>query len=905
VGSAPAGATPAAPLPDAETPGRRPGGVLDPRALPTDMGVRFLLLVASVVSASLYLFEALWFVLRGRVFSARVLECGAGVDSLTAGSVADTSAALQSQAACRAQLSLEQSLFAAAGASAVLAVAYAGYLLLPRWRERRSRLEALDPVDGAALHDEVGRLGREADLARTPQVTVDATNTRVQGFVYGTGRRPRLAVTGGLAVLQVLDPPGFRAVLRHEVAHLANRDVPWTYFTVAVWWSFVAVALAPVVVLFAVSDPQYVLRLGWRTALLSALVLLVRNSVLRTREVYADARAAAAADGAAADLDRVLAAQPAGTGSRPSLLGSLLRRHPAAGERRALLADPDGLFRADLFTALAAGVAVGTTFHSVQSASALVLPAWAAVWVSALAVAPLGAAMLCVPAWRCALRSAARDVPARSAGSVGAGMGVGLALGPWLSFESATGGLIGGWPGAAGLALWAAGTVACVALLASYAENAAACAVEAAMRRPSPWATLAPHALATGAAVAAVLVFGHVTLLYLTGFGARTGLSAWPLWAHLPSVTTPWNTPAPALVVVGLLVAAPLVAYAARPRTTPGTTPAPASWPWRGEAPAALPPAARPDLAPVAVLGVVTGVVAALGHVAARVAGAAAVQDDVLGSDVYRASLGQGTVALLSAAAVVASGAGALLLPRRWSPLGILGGVCALGTGAALTEATFVAAGCGLLPRVGPADCAGPRGGELAVLVGQPAGFAVLVAALTVAGVGALRRSDGRTPSPSRPGPLRLVAALGLSVLLTGTAGAALAGYVARTQVTTVAGPGYEVDLPAVWRSGGRGEGGAPVLITLDQRVRVAVIPVDAVAPPAPGAPTLLVGGVRAHLAARESRDHLELVAFDLTAPPGSYRVVLVGAPDALAAATAEELPLLLRAVRWTPPGAR
>src|SRR5205823_4879351 len=102
------------------------------------------------------------------------------------------------------------------------------------------------------------------------------------------------------------DPAAFRAVVLHELAHLRNRDVDVTYLTIAIWRSFVALAVLPLVLLLlhpslfatplrwrlAELSPSLLLRAGVAMLVLAGLVYLTRNAVLRTRELYADARTA-------------------------------------------------------------------------------------------------------------------------------------------------------------------------------------------------------------------------------------------------------------------------------------------------------------------------------------------------------------------------------------------------------------------------------------------------------------------------------------------------------------------------------------------------------------------------------------------------------------------------------------
>jgi len=87
--------------------------------------------------------------------------------------------------------------------------------------------------------------------------------------------------------------PVFRAIMRHELAHLRNGDIDKTYFSVAIWWAFVITALVPFAasfvrpfaVSFIFQDLTLYLNIILRVLALTALVLLMRNAVLRAREI--------------------------------------------------------------------------------------------------------------------------------------------------------------------------------------------------------------------------------------------------------------------------------------------------------------------------------------------------------------------------------------------------------------------------------------------------------------------------------------------------------------------------------------------------------------------------------------------------------------------------------------------
>ena len=124
---------------------------LRPGALPSDTSLRFALVLAAVVAASLYLFQAMWFLIRGRTFLDVVVACmdRAGTDQVVTSEAFD--ALLGRGEACRADVSREQAGAVLLGVLAVLVVAWALYRTWPGWRERRRHLVALDDPESALL----------------------------------------------------------------------------------------------------------------------------------------------------------------------------------------------------------------------------------------------------------------------------------------------------------------------------------------------------------------------------------------------------------------------------------------------------------------------------------------------------------------------------------------------------------------------------------------------------------------------------------------------------------------------------------------------------------------------------------------------------------------------------------
>ena len=227
------------------------------------------------------------------------------------------------------------------------------------WITRRRKLQPLTAADAPAVVEEVAELAREQELD-PPRLFWNPLDASAGGLAFGHPGRYSVAIGGGLVVKQVADPPAFRAVVRHELAHIRNRDVGITYFTLAVWYAFLLVAVVPFIV--TLLGDALLPNVMWRLAVLALLVYLTRNAVLRSREVYADLRASVP-DGPGGALRRVLAALP-----RPKTdpLTGVRSAHPDPARRLAALDDTRPLFPLGAVVAFAAGLTATIAFDSVK-----------------------------------------------------------------------------------------------------------------------------------------------------------------------------------------------------------------------------------------------------------------------------------------------------------------------------------------------------------------------------------------------------------------------------------------------------------------------------------------------------------------------------------------------------------
>ena len=131
-----------------------------------------------------------------------------------------------------------------------------------------------------------------AGLRREPQLLIDPFRDLPAGRVFGAFGRYRLRLNIG--VLRGGDE-GSRerraAVVRHELAHLQNRDVDVTGIAVAAGRVLIVLVTLPLVVLAVVRNATGMVDILWRVGVLIPLVALVRAAVIRSREHYADVRA--------------------------------------------------------------------------------------------------------------------------------------------------------------------------------------------------------------------------------------------------------------------------------------------------------------------------------------------------------------------------------------------------------------------------------------------------------------------------------------------------------------------------------------------------------------------------------------------------------------------------------------
>lgn len=400
----------------------------DPFHFPSDTDFRFALLIAVVAAASLFIFRWLYHGSRygGGRFAQAVEQCFGTARPEPAVGLEEFFAASGGTQACMAPINLEIGLWMVAGVLALFAVALLLYWLTPHWIIRRAGYEPLTREDAPQVLGYLRELCVRHQVHPKPGFLWNPLDPSLGGLAFGRWGRYYVALTGGLVTTFFIDRTRFDTVILHELSHFKNRDVDKTYWSVAVWRAFLLVALLPLMADMLDNPIAEMLRIGWRVAALATVVYLVRNAVLRARELFADARMGQLF-GDRAELVAAFASILGSTGRRRI---RLLATHPSPERRLQTLNDPGRLLRFSPWDAGVAGIGGALVFaslHSLLSSLAYgtnqpLLPAiGAGLLVGVLAVGIVGLGL-----WRETYAARVGLIEAAQPGLLGLAFGLGL-----------------------------------------------------------------------------------------------------------------------------------------------------------------------------------------------------------------------------------------------------------------------------------------------------------------------------------------------------------------------------------------------------------------------------------------------------------------------------------------------
>lgn len=431
---------------------------LNPFSFPSDTDLRFILLIVCVLGASLWIYNlGLWRTKEDfLVVATTMINCEKSSGMRTAmGEIAsgnpkgegDFAVSSKAYAKCIAPINLRETSRMLGGVALLLIVAAAIYLVFPIWKRKRKRLVPLPLEDMPEVKAELRSLCNQAELKRLPQFLWNPFNPVIEGLAFGRRGRYAVAITGGLVKQAYVNPPVFRAVIRHELAHLRNGDIDKTYFTIAIWWAFVITALVPFIAYLmphsltglVLADFTSLLDAGLRVLALTALVLLMRNAVLRSRELYADGRASIW-EGPNGALVHVLESLPQSRYNHSWKILQYLQTHPEPWTRRALLRDSEPLLQIGFLDALGAGIAAAIAFYGLDQlvtslADSFQISIEPGV-LAGLVFGGLAAGVVGSGLWRATCASLLQGRTAPRVGWIALGMLCGIIIGQILSLSS-------------------------------------------------------------------------------------------------------------------------------------------------------------------------------------------------------------------------------------------------------------------------------------------------------------------------------------------------------------------------------------------------------------------------------------------------------------------------------------
>ncbi|MFF0477862.1 M48 family metalloprotease [Streptomyces sp. NPDC004284] len=412
----------------------RPG----PFTLPSGTSVRFALLIAAMAAVSAILVNGTSSVLLSAVRWEEVLEysdCYARATEEAArerGSDTDIRIPTELDMGDCEDPRAGASHLVTAGVSVVLLLALLGaYAGLPRRRTRRRGYRPLTgmPELSAYLAGLLGGSGVRAQVV----FLAEPLNPAVHALAFGRLGRRRVALSGGLLTLYSLDREAFRSIVLHELAHIRNRDLDIAFLTLILWRASMpalgalTVVGAPAALLLGPALAGSVLAFAAEILLLAALVTLLKNAVLRSRELYADARVVEW-EGSPDGLRRLFEALPAEWAGKGGGHG-LLSVHPPLARRARALADRGVLYEIGFWDMWAVGAAGAFLYDKVRlgpigggSQTGPVTELTALILSGSLLVGAAGTVL-----WQTAAHAPGSLTPARlRRAGLGLGLGVGV-----------------------------------------------------------------------------------------------------------------------------------------------------------------------------------------------------------------------------------------------------------------------------------------------------------------------------------------------------------------------------------------------------------------------------------------------------------------------------------------------
>jgi hypothetical protein len=496
---------------------------------PSPTTSRYVILAAALLASGLFVGNWAHNQLRGDQWLRTVLACQIGRTPTS--DLQEQLRAEKEFEGCTADVERTRAGFALGGMVVAGGAAAVVMFVAPVVVVRRRRLRRAGPALAGAV-ERFGELAREAGIEQHVRPLVGTARQR-DAFSFGSPGRYRVALPPAVAV-RWRDARLFDPLVRHELAHVRQRDVSLAWLTRSVWYALVPILALPAVAALVDGDRSLLGDYLWRAALLGGVVALLSAALLRSREYVADLRAARWQGDPAAVEAVVGTARP----GPPDAFHRLLAKHPSPGHRVDVLRSPGLLVRSGFLDGLVGAFLGGLTVPLVVSGLSPLLSAstdaTASYLVASLVLGPVLGASVGLAVWRDALFARVTgDDPA--AGGVACGVGIGLVGGQAVSLGGTTTGLSAGFGHPAWLLVSAVAGVGVTIMSAGLAQLWTDAAPRLASQRAC-WVA----ALVVNAVLFTVLLWS-TSLFQVAADGGGWALGRSELTLHLASWPMFWT----------------------------------------------------------------------------------------------------------------------------------------------------------------------------------------------------------------------------------------------------------------------------------------------------------------------------------------------------------------------------
>jgi Zn-dependent protease with chaperone function len=424
---------------------------LNPFLFSPDTNFRFILLVVSVLGASLFVYYSLYSQLYQQQLVSGWLKCFSeaeatyplkGLDVTSSEYVNQSFLNNQFINNCNETLERPQARWIMLRLGLLLLVAVAIYWFMPAARIRRDNLTVFTADDDPEIMTCLLDLCRVIGLPKRPTFLLRALNSSPSGLAFGRFGRYYVVLNGGLIPLFYQDQERFKAIVLHELAHLRNRDVDKTYFALSVGISFLLVTLIPLFVGNLASlirnftgNISFVLWQTFSVAIYIPIIYVALASILRSREIYADARVLILDPQNGALRSELFSL----SSSQNPFLTRFLGLHPNPAWRLKVFDEPDRLFGLSPWDAFLAGIISTFALRELDIfLSILFYPQYESysLLVASLFFVPFVVSIVGLGVWEKVFASQVHGQKLYGFGRSGLSLGAGMLTGMALSFSS-------------------------------------------------------------------------------------------------------------------------------------------------------------------------------------------------------------------------------------------------------------------------------------------------------------------------------------------------------------------------------------------------------------------------------------------------------------------------------------